>query len=105
YTTPWGTTLGLVPRQMTTGGKPRLLDITKRGNRYLRMLLIHGARAAMPSLSKQSTPLGKWLRGLLARAHRNVAIVALAAKLARIAWASLRRGVRFEPSAPVAATV
>jgi transposase len=89
--------LGLVLRQMTTGGKPRLLGITKRGNRYLRMLLIHGARAAMPSLSKQQTPLGQWLRDLLARAHRNVAIVALAAKLARIAWATLRRARRFEP--------
>ena len=88
--------LGLVPKQMTTGGKPRLLGITKRGNIYLRMLLIHGARAALPSLSKQATPLGDWLRGLLSRAHRNVVIVALAAKLARIAWASLRRGVGFE---------
>ena len=45
--------LGLVPRQMTTGGKPRLLGITKRGNPYLRMLLIHGARAAMPGLARQ----------------------------------------------------
>lgn len=90
--------LGLVPRQMTTGGKPRLLGITKRGNTYLRMLLIHGARAAMPSLSKQETPLGRWLRALLGRAHRNVAIVALAAKLARIAWATLRRAVQFEPA-------
>lgn len=90
--------LGLVPRQMTTGGKPKLLGITKRGNTYLRMLLIHGARAAMPGLARQQTPLGAWLRGLLARAHRNVAIVALAAKLARIAWATLRRGVRFEPA-------
>lgn len=89
--------LGLVPRQMTTGGKPRLLGITKRGNRYLRMLLIHGVRAAMPGLSKQETSLGHWLRGPLARAHRDVAIVALAAKLARIAWATLRRGRRFEP--------
>jgi transposase len=88
--------LGLVPKQMTTGGKPRLLSITKRGNTYLRMLLIHGARAALPSLSKQATPLGEWLRGLLSRAHRNVGIVALAAKLARIAWASLRRGISFE---------
>jgi len=95
--------LELVPRQMTTGGKPRLLGITKTGNRYLRMLLIHGARAAMPSLSKKATPSGQWLGGLLARAHRNIAIVALAGKLARIAWASLRRGVRFEPG-PAAAT-
>jgi transposase len=89
--------LGLVPKQMTTGGKPRLLGITKRGNIYLRMLLIHGARAALPSFSKQETPLGDWLRGLLSRAHRNVVIVALAAKLTRIAWATLRRGVSFEP--------
>ncbi|WP_245453283.1 transposase, partial [Aquibium carbonis] len=90
------TWLGLVPKQMTTCGKPRLLGITKRGNIYLRMLLIYGARAALPSLAKQATPLGDWLRGLLSRAHRNVVIVALAAKLARIAWATLRRGVGFE---------
>lgn len=88
--------LGLVPKQVTTGGKPRLLGITMRGNTYPRMLPIHGARAALPSLSKQATPLDAWLRGLLSRAHRNVVIVALAAKLVRIAWASLRRGVGFE---------
>src|SRR3546814_16538425 len=82
---------------MTTGGKPRLLSITKRGNTYLRMLLIHGARAALPSLSKQATHLGSWLRGLLSRANRNVVIVALAAKLARIAWGTMRKGVLFEP--------
>ena len=90
--------LGLVPRQMTTGGKPRLLGITKRGNRYLRTLLIHGARATLPSLSRQPTAQGAWLRALLARAHRNVVIVALAAKLSRIAWASMRHGVNFEPT-------
>lgn len=95
--------LGLVPKQMSTGGKPRLLSITKRGNIYLRMLLIHGARAALPSLSKQATPLGEWLRGLLGRAHRNVVIVALAAKLARIAWATLRHGVRFQTQLGAAA--
>jgi transposase len=87
--------LGLVPRQATTGGKPRLLGISKRGNIYLRMLLIHGARAAMPSLSKSATPLGEWLRGLLARCHPNTATVALANKLARIAWAVLRRECSF----------
>jgi transposase len=88
--------LGLVPKQMTTGGAPKLLGVTKRGNTYLRMLLIHGARAALPGLAKQPTALGAWLRSLLSRAHRNVVIVALAAKLARIAWAVIRRGVRFE---------
>jgi transposase len=84
--------LGLVPRQETTGGKPRLLGISKRGNTYLRTLLIHGARAAMPSLSKSATPLGAWLRDLLRRAHPNAAVVALANKLARIAWAVLKHG-------------
>jgi transposase len=88
--------LGLVPRQMTTGGKARLAGITKRGNKYLRKLLIHGARAAMPSLATSAGPLGRWLRGLLARTHRNVAVVALASKLARIAWALLRRGETFD---------
>jgi transposase len=87
--------LGLVPRQATTGGKPRLLGITKRGNTYLRTLLIHGARAALPSLSAGSTAMGEWLRGLIGRAHKNKVIVALAGKLARIAWALLRSGTSY----------
>ena len=87
--------LGLVPRQITTGGKPRLLGISKRGNKYLRKLLVHGARAALPSLSESATPLGKWLHGLLSRAHKNTVIVALANKLARnrVGGAAARRGV------------
>lgn len=88
--------LGLVPRQTTTGGKARLGGITKRGNVYLRTLLIHGARAALPGLSRGETPLGAWLRGLLERAHPNVVVVALAAKLARIAWAVLRSGANYD---------
>lgn len=88
--------LGLVPRQMTTGGKARLGGITKRGNVYLRTLLIHGARAALPGLSRSETPLGAWLRDLLARAHPNVVVVALAAKLARTAWAVLKSGVDYD---------
>lgn len=88
--------LGLVPRQMTTGGKPRLLGITKRGNGYLRRMLIHGARAALPTLAKGRTPLGEWLRGLLSRAHMNKAVVALAAKMARIIWAVLKSRRPFE---------
>jgi transposase len=93
--------LGLVPRQATTGGKPRLLGITKRGSRYLRKLLIQGARSAMPTLRKTDTRLGAWLRGLLARAHPNTAVVALAAKLARIVWALLRHERTYEmPALP-----
>src|SRR3982751_4583666 len=76
----------------TTGGKMRLLGITKRGNTYLRTLLIHGARAALPSLSASQSRMGEWLRGLIGRAHKNKVIVALAGKLARIAWAVLRSG-------------
>ena len=95
--------LGLVPRQVTTGGKPRLVGITKRGNKYLRKLLIHGARAALPGLATSATPLGGWLRALLARVHKNVAVVALANKLARIAWVVLRRGEEFDAAAATAA--
>ncbi|RWM64902.1 MAG: IS110 family transposase, partial [Mesorhizobium sp.] len=91
-----GAWLGLVPRQHTTGGKPRLLGISKRGNKYLRTLLIHGARAALPSLARSQTLLGAWLRSLLVRRHRNTVVVALANKLARIAWVILRREAPFE---------
>jgi len=87
--------LGLVPRQFTTGGKPKLLGISKRGDKYLRRQLIHGARAALPYVAERDTPLGRWAKGLLGRAHRNVAVVAFANKLARIAWAVLRRQERF----------
>jgi transposase len=87
--------LGLVPRQATTGGKPCLLGITKRGSKYLRKMLIQGARSALPTLSRSNTRLGEWLRGLLARAHNNVVVVALAAKMARIAWALLRHDTTF----------
>ncbi len=95
--------LGLVPRQITTGGRPRLVGISKRGNKYLRKLLIHGARAAFPSLLTSTTPLGSWLRALTSRVHKNAAVVALANKLARIAWAVLRHGDTFDAKA-VAAT-
>src|SRR3954466_1658744 len=57
--------LGLIPRQATTGGKPKLLGITKRGSKYLRKLIIQGARSALPSLARTATPIGAWLRGLL----------------------------------------
>jgi transposase len=91
--------LGLVPRQATTGGRPRLLGITKRGNAYLRTLLIHGARAALPSLLASATTMGTWLRGLMGRTHKNKVVVALASKLARIAWAVLRSGESYAAQA------
>jgi transposase len=91
--------LGLVPRQITTGGKPRLVGITKRGNKYLRTLLIHGARSAMPGLAASATPLGDWLRRLMDRSHKNTAVVALANKLARIVWVVLRKGETFNATA------
>jgi len=88
--------LGLVPRQITTGGRPRLVGISKRGSTYMRVLLIHGARSAMPGLAKTDTTLGAWLRALLQRTKRNVVVVALANKLARIAWAVLSTGAPFK---------
>ena len=91
--------LGLVPRQATTGGKPRLLGITKRGSKYLRKMLIQGARATMPTLRNSDTRLGAWLRGLLSRAHANTAVVALAAKMARIVWALLHHRRNYEAAA------
>ena len=88
--------LGLTPRQHSTGGKTRLLGISKRGDRYLRKQLIHGARSALPRLAAKPDKLGAWLRGLQARAHLNVVVVALAAKLARIVWAVLRHEKSFD---------
>ena len=91
--------LGLVPRQMSTGGKQRLGRISKRGNPYVRTLLIHGARAALPHLMKSETPLGHWLRALRQRHGYNVVTVALANKMARIAWVVLARGETFTAQA------
>ena len=94
--------LGLVPRQATTGGKAKLLGIGKRGSKYLRKMLVHGARSALPHLAGGGTGLGRWIAALRGRAHVNTAVVALANKLARIAWAVLRRGGTFEAGAAVA---
>jgi transposase len=88
--------LGLTPRQHSTGGKTKMLGISKRGNRYLRKQLIHGARAALPHLAARRTRIGVWLQQLLCRSHTNVVVVALAAKLARIVWAVLRHQKSFD---------
>jgi transposase len=83
--------IGLVPRQYTTGGKPRLGGIGRRANHYLRRQMIHGARAVISRLSKHSDQRSEWLKKLLARRGFNRTIVALANKTARIAWALLAR--------------
>jgi transposase len=82
--------LGLVPRQSSSGGKERLLGISKRGDVYLRTLLIHGARAVLLSLKRRGGPAESWLARLAQRRHPNIAAVALANKNARIVWALLR---------------
>jgi transposase len=89
--------LGLVPGQYSTGGKQKLLGISKRGNCYLRKLLIHGARAVLRTKDKQSSGLSTWLTQLTSRAHSNVVAVALANKMARMAWAVLAKGEAYRP--------
>ena len=84
--------LGLVPRQYSKGGKARLLGISKRGNPYLRKILVHGARAAVLRIKRDQAPIGAWMDALERGAHRNVLIVAFANKLARIAPARARPG-------------
>lgn len=93
---------GRAPRQASTGGKPGLLGISKRGDRYLRANLIHGARAALPAVLAQASPLGRRARALPGRAHKNVVVVALAAKPARIVRAALRRERPCDPAAAAA---
>ncbi|WGJ08529.1 IS110 family transposase [Brucella intermedia] len=83
--------LGLVPREHSTGGKTTLLGISKRGSSYLRRLLIHGARTCLLHLDRTRDRLGVWLDGLQARMHNNKAAVALAAKIARVAWVIMTR--------------
>lgn len=95
--------LGLVPRQHSSGGRTRLLGISKRGDRYLRTLLVHGARAALVRCGRKTDSRSLWLQKLRARRHPNVAAVALANKNARIAWALLRRGEDYDRTLGTAA--
>ena len=88
--------VGLVPRQHSTGGKAKLLGISKRGNRYLRKILIHGARAAVVRMKRERAPFGAWLDALQIRAPLNVVVTATANKLARIAWAVLSTGKEYQ---------
>lgn len=91
--------LGLVPKQHSTGGKAKLYGISKRGNLYLRRMFIHGARAVLLRVKYDTAGLGQWVHRLEARTARNKVIVAVANKLARIAWAVLFRGEAYRHSA------
>ena len=99
--------LGLVPRQNSSGGKHNLLGISKRGDTYLRTLMIHGARSVIRIAEKKAEP-GSWMRKLMDRRNKNVAAVALANKNARIVWALLAHDRTFRPDytpAPEAASM
>lgn len=94
--------LGLVPRQHSTGGKPLLLGITKNGDRYLRKLLVHGARTLVRHVGRHNDKRSQWLQMLLRRkgkAQANKALVGMANKNARICWALMvNPGMRFNPN-------
>jgi transposase len=96
--------LGLVPRQHSTGGKQRMLGITKRGDTYVRTLLIHGARAVLCSMKKGGIPLGEggqtiWLAQLCERRGINRASVALANKTARVVWSMIAHATEYRVAA------
>jgi transposase len=95
--------IGLVPRQYSSGGKPRLLGIGKRGDVYLRGLLVHGARAVVAASQRRLGGPSRWLDRLLQRRHVNVAIVAQANKTARIVWALLKHGDTYHGTTACAA--
>ncbi len=89
--------LGLVPRQHSSGGKQNLLGISKRGDTYLRTMLIHGARSVIYVAEKKPETCS-WINSLVSRRNKNVAAVALANKNARIAWALLAHDREFQPN-------
>ncbi len=90
--------LGLTPRQHSSGDKQRLYGITKRGDAYLRTLLIHGTRAVVSQAKHREDRLSRWVTAIAKRHHTNVAAVALPNKTARIAWTMLRTGADYDPN-------
>ncbi|WP_240975183.1 IS110 family transposase [Paraburkholderia aromaticivorans] len=89
--------LGRMPRQHSSGGRQRLFGITKRGNGYLRMLLVHGARAVVQQTGKHTDELSRWILDLQSRRGTNITVVALANKIARAIWVLLARGQEYKP--------
>ena len=90
--------VGLVPGQHSTGGKPTLLGISKRGNAYMRTLFIHGARAVLRHSEGKTDRLSLWAQALLARRGHNKACVAVANKMARTAWVIMAKGETYRPA-------
>ena len=90
--------LGLVSAQHSSGGKERLLGISKRGDRYLRTLLVHGARSVVNQAASKNDSLSRWIQRLVERRGKNKATVALANKMARMGWAVLRQNTWYEPA-------
>ena len=90
--------IGLVPKQHSTGGKERLGGISKAGNRYLRTILVIGALSVIRRAKQLGYTRHPWLVSLLGRRSVKIAAVALANKIARIAWAMMSRNEKFEPS-------
>jgi transposase len=98
--------IGLVPRQSSSGGKPRLLGITKRGDKYLRKLLVHGARSIATRAETKPQPQDQWLNAVRERRGKPRTYVAQANKTARIAWAIMTKGEVYKvPNATAEETV
>jgi len=97
--------LGLVPHQCSTGGQTKLLGISKRGNEYLRRLFIHGARSVCLHVNRARHAWGEWITELKYRKPSNIATVAMANKLARIAWSVLNRNEVYRSSVFSAAVI
>ena len=89
--------IGITPKQHSSGDRDRLLGISKRGDVYLRTLMIHGARSAVAAAKHKDDRLSRWVTGIATKRHPNIAAVALANKTARMAWAMLRNETDYDP--------
>lgn len=95
---------GTVPRQVSSGNRQKLLGISKRGDRYIRTLLIHGGRTVVQHAPKKLDRLSQWINDKVARSHKNKAAVAVANKNVRVAWAMLKRNENYVPALPTLTT-
>jgi len=101
----FASSLGLVPRQYSTGGKDKLLGISKRGDSYIRTLMTHGARTVIRHAKNKEDSLSHWINNMIMRKHANVVAIALANKNARIAWALIAKDQEFNPALAAAPSI